>query len=78
MSLGVFVTYVLERTRPSGGGRGRLGLLSTKSEEMAVGSDVHQIFHEGWCGGNFLADDVSSQDFQFFGVGIDDHDRAGV
>ena len=36
------------------------GLLTSESEEVAVGSDVDKIFNEGWRGGNVLADEVSS------------------
>ena len=45
-------------------------LLVSESEEMALGSDVHQIFNKSRCGGNFFADDVSSQDFQLFRAGV--------
>ena len=53
-------------------------LLMSESEEVAVGPHVHQIFSEGWCGSNFLADDISSQDFQLFRACIDDDNRARV
>lgn len=58
--------------------RGFNVLLTSKSKQVALGSDVHKIFGEGWCRGNFLADNVSSQDFQLLRARIDDNDRAPV
>lgn len=53
-------------------------LFGSESEEVAIGPDVHQLFHEGGCGGDFFADDVASENFQLFRAGIDDDNRAGV
>lgn len=53
-------------------------LLAPESEEVAVGSDVHESSNQGRGSGNFLADDVSSQDFQFFRARIHHDDSARV
>lgn len=45
-------------------------LLPSESKEVPIGSDVHDIFNQGRCGANFLANDISSQDFQLFGARI--------
>jgi hypothetical protein len=57
-------------------GSGCLALLTSESEEMAVGSDVHEITNEGRSGGNFLADKIASQDLQLFRVAIYDDNSA--
>ncbi len=45
-------------------------LFPPESKKVAVGSDVHDVFNQGRCGANFLANDISSQHLHLFGARI--------
>ena len=52
------------------------GGLAREGKQMLIGTDVHHILNQGGGRGDFFADDILREHFQFFGSGIYDGDGA--